>query len=339
MDTPSGEIPRVSSDLSIGDRLGSIKARWGVGRMKFTVVPGLYALGTPDEDSPVFATANYKMSFDSLRRDLKNRNAWLLVLDTKGINVWCAAGKGTFGTDDLSEKIHACGLSQIVSHRELILPQLAAPGVAVHIAKKNTGFNIRFGPILSSDLPAFIDSGYTATPEMRLKKFPIMERAALIPMELIIAMKWMGVILPAVFVLAGIIGPGPFREAAIHHGFFPALMLCGGMIAGTIVSPLLLPWLPGRAFSIKGFWASVFIFLVMVGLFPNASFHKPKGMEIFAFFLLSSALSAFLAMNFTGSSTYTSLSGVRKEMKWAVPIQVIAGLVGFGIWIGSLYAA
>jgi hypothetical protein len=29
-----------------------------------------------------------------------------------------------------------------------------------------------------------------------------------------------------------------------------------------------------------------------------------------------------MAMNFTGSSTYTSLSGVKKEMRIAVPVQI-----------------
>jgi hypothetical protein len=339
IDLPAGPIPRVSSVLSAADHFGSIKARWGVGRMNFMVDPGLYALGTPDHQSLIFVTANYKMSFDRLRRDLKNRDAWVLALDTKGINVWCAAGKGTFGTDEIMEKIRTSGLAQIVSHRELILPQLAAPGVAAYVVKKNTGFNVKFGPVRSSDLPVFIDSGYKATPEMRLKTFPIMERAALIPMELVIAMKWMLIVLPAIFLLSGMIGPGPFRTAVFHHGFFAALMLLGGLVAGTIVSPLFLPWLPGRAFALKGLWAAILVSLIIIGLFANTSIPMPHRMEIFALILLSSALSAFLAMNFTGSSTYTSLSGVRKEMKWAVPFLIMTGLAGLGLWIGTLYTA
>ena len=52
--------------------------------MKYTVDPGLYALGSPAADAPVCVTANYKMSFDHLRRALAGRDAWILVLDTKG---------------------------------------------------------------------------------------------------------------------------------------------------------------------------------------------------------------------------------------------------------------
>ena len=129
-------MPQVSSSLVWADRWGTIKARWGINRMHYTIEPGLYALGKPNGQSPVFVTANYKMSFDRLREALPGRDAWILVLDTKGINVWCAAGKGTFGTTELVSRIESSGLKQVVSHRELILPQLSGPGVAAHEVKK-----------------------------------------------------------------------------------------------------------------------------------------------------------------------------------------------------------
>jgi acetyl-CoA decarbonylase/synthase complex subunit gamma len=44
-------------------------------------------------------------------------------------------------------------------------------------------------------------------------------------------------------------------------------------------------------------------------------------------------------MNFTGASTYTSLSGVRKEMRWALPMEIGAGIVGLGLWLGSNFIA
>ncbi len=103
--SPVGDIPRMGAELSFRDRLGTIKARWAVGRMSFTLDPGLYALGSPDAASHVFVTANYKMSFDRLRAALKGISAWILVLDTRGINVWCAAGKGTLAPLHLSRSL------------------------------------------------------------------------------------------------------------------------------------------------------------------------------------------------------------------------------------------
>ena len=164
--------------------------------MHYTVDPGLYALGQPDEKSPVFVTANYKMSFDRLRKALLGRNAWILVLDTKGINVWCAAGKGTFGTEELVARIGSNRLERIVSHREVILPQLSAPGVAAHQVRKLSGFKAIFGPIRAEDLPAFMDNGMKATAEMRFKTFTTWERFVLIPVELVEALKAALVIIP-----------------------------------------------------------------------------------------------------------------------------------------------
>ena len=117
IETPVGAAPKVTSTLTWQDRWGTIKARWGVDRMDYTVEPGLYALGNPDNESHVLVTANYKMSFDRLREALTGRDVWLLVLDTRGINVWCAAGKGTFGTAELVRRIRISGLDMVVTHK------------------------------------------------------------------------------------------------------------------------------------------------------------------------------------------------------------------------------
>ena len=69
--------------------------------MRYKVDPGLYAVGRPTVESPVLVSANYKLSFDRLRSQLTGLDAWMLVLDTHGVNVWCSAGKGTFGTDEI----------------------------------------------------------------------------------------------------------------------------------------------------------------------------------------------------------------------------------------------
>ena len=123
-------IPLVTTRLSLRDRAGSLMMRLGLRRKDYRVLPGLYAHGQPTSESPVLVTANYKLSFDALRKELEGIDAWLLVLDTKGVNVWCAAGKGSFGTAELVSKMERLRLKEIVSHRSLILPQLGATGVS-----------------------------------------------------------------------------------------------------------------------------------------------------------------------------------------------------------------
>ena len=100
-ETPAGSVPQVSGELTGADHWGEIRVRWGVRRMHYMVEPGLYALGKPDDTSPVLVSANYKLSFDKLRSAMAGRDVWILVLETDGINVWCAAGKGTFSTMEL----------------------------------------------------------------------------------------------------------------------------------------------------------------------------------------------------------------------------------------------
>jgi acetyl-CoA decarbonylase/synthase complex subunit gamma len=332
--TRAGTAPRVSSSLVWADRIGSVKSRWGIGRMGYTVTPGLYALGEPDDRSPVLATANYKMSFDRLRSAMPGRSAWILVLDTKGINVWCAAGKGTFGTDELVGRIEACGLGDVVSHRELILPQLGAPGVAAFRVRKLSGFKVIYGPVEAKDLPAFLDDDKTATPEMRRKRFPTRERVALIPMELVISIKWFAGIFLVLFLIGGLDGSAGFWGNALHHGALTLPALIGALVAGAVLTPLLLPWLPGKAFSLKGLFAGLMVTLLVAAYQTG---NAPGPLEISAWFLIAPALAAYLAMNFTGASTFTSFSGVKKEMKWAVPMEITAGAAGLCLWIVSLF--
>ncbi len=163
LETPAGRVPRISSELRIGDRLGACKARWGIGRMEFIVPPGLYAVGHPTAADPVLVTANYKMSYDIVRRTMAGRNVWLLVLETYGINVWCAAGKGTFGTGELVRRVTSSGLARVVSHRRLILPILGAPGVAAHQVLQRCGFSVSYAAIRAADLPEYLDNGMVTT--------------------------------------------------------------------------------------------------------------------------------------------------------------------------------
>lgn len=330
-----GDIPCVTSQLRSADRWGSLKARLGVGRMDYAVDPGLYALGRPDEHDPVLVSANYKMSFDFLRASLPGRNAWILVLDTKGINVWCAAGKGTFGTSELVNRIQASGLSDIVAHRTLILPQLGAPGVAAHTVKQVSGFTVHYGPIRASDLGAYLDAGLKATPEMRRMGFPFKDRAVLIPIELSEALKAAIIVVPVMFIVSGFLGAGGFTANLFSEGLFTILALGLSIVAGAVLMPLMLPYLPGRAFSTKGFAIGAITALLLIAGW-GCDLSSWRGvLQAGAWLLMPSAIAAYLAMNFTGASTYTSLSGVKHEMRWAVPFEIGMAASGLVLWIVS----
>jgi len=335
--TVVGDVPRVSTTLRFADRLGAWKARWGIARMRYRVEPGLYAVGNPTPDSPVFVSANYKMSFDRLRSNLGGMDAWILVLDTKGINVWCAAGKGTFGTQEIVRRIEAVRLSEVVSHRTLIVPQRGGPGVSAHDVRRLSGFRVVYGPLRAEDLPAFLDAGMKATREMRSILFPLRDRAALIPVELVMWAKYVVPVAACFLLLAGLGTSGYSFSRVLASGIQSAALFLGAYLAGVILPPILLPWLPGRAFSAKGMWVGL-AFAVALGVFvwrhPSVFQNLPTAA---AWFLMIPAVTSFMAMNFTGASTYTSLSGVRREMRVAVPIQAITAVVGLGLWLAGRF--
>lgn len=316
--TIAGAVPRVTTELTAKDALGAWKVRWGIGRMNYKVVPGLYSVGKPDENAPVLVTANYKLTFDSLRKELAGLNLWILVLDTKGVNVWCAAGKGTFGTDEVIHRVEAARLSEIVKHRTLILPQLGATGVAAHEVSKRCGFHVVFGPVRAHDIKAFMEAGMKATPEMREVKFTLKDRAVLTPVDFVQWMKPILILFGVLFVLNAL--------GFARFGVMELVAFLGAVIMGCVLTPILLPWIPGRAFAFKGavtgiVWTAAVI-LIGGGIFRIG---VPESMS---FLLLLPSVSAYAAMNFTGSSTYTSPSGVNKEMRIAIPIMLVSTACG-----------
>lgn len=319
-------MPLLSTRLGCRDRLGAWKARWGIGRMSYLTPPGLYAIGSPGSDDPVIVTANYKMSYDIVRSALHGRNVWILVLETFGINVWCAAGKGTFGTDELIHRIDAAHLTQAVNHRTLLLPILAAPGIAAHEVTRRTGFRVHFATIQATDLPEFLDNGMVTTAAMRELTFTFRERLVLVPVEIALALK-PTILITALLFLVG----AAFNEAAA--GFTAAAAFLGAVAAGTVAMPLLLPWLPGSSFAVKGATCGMAWGLVWLAL-AGGNIGVPAGAGTL---LALAAVSSFYALNFTGSTPFTSRSGVKKEMRIALPA-MIATLVGATLlWLWAAF--
>lgn len=331
IDTVIGPVPQIKTTLEVKDHLGSLRVRLGIGRGNYAISPGLYAIGNPNEDAPVIVTANYKLSFDHVRSHLAGRNLWLLVLDTKGINVWCAAGKGTFGTEEVIRRIKEVKLSEIVQHRTVILPQLGAPGVAAHEVRKKSGFRVVYGPVRAADLGQFLDSDLKATPEMRKVRFNALDRLILTPVELSMGLKW--ILLGMLFIVGISVVQTHFQLATtLRHATPDLLGFLWAIFAGCVLTPLLLPWIPGRAFALKGWLIGIVgAFAILIG---QASLgHIGSYAEIASMVLIWPAISAFFAMNFTGASTFTSLSGVKKEMRWAVPCEAASASLGLILWL------
>jgi hypothetical protein len=333
LDTSIGRVPQVSCKLSWVDRSGRWAMRWGIGREHYRVTPGLYAVGRPDQHSPLLISANYKLSFDCLRVALDGENAWILVLDTKGVNVWCAAGKGTFSTEEIVKRCINTRLPELLSHRTMIVPQLGAPGVAAYKVKQECGFQVIYGPIRAKDLKEFLAAGMQATTKMRQVSFTLWERLILTPVEITGMGKTILIAILVLFVLSGI-GSDLFSFAAAwRRGLAAVGVGLVGVVTGCILTPLLLPWIPTRAFAAKGALLGLISATVLaLGPYREAG---PGGW--ICLYLAVIAVSSYTAMNFTGSTTFTSPSGVEKEMRYAIPGQALAILVAGLIWIGAAF--
>ncbi len=325
LDTPAGRVPQVSTALRTPDRLGAAGVRLGVGRGRYRVAPGLYAVGQPTPQSPVLVTANYKLSFDSLRRELSGQDAWILVLDTNGVNVWCAAGKKTFGTTELARRVELTGLARVVSHRVLVVPQLGAPGVAGHEVRRLCGFRVVFGPVRAADVPRFLQDGMKATPEMRRVRFGALDRVLVGLVEFANERRTMAMLAAALLVVAGI-GLDVFSLTRALRGLWTGgAAYALGFVAGNVLTPLALPLLPGRALSLKGAVAGALAgsLVLLMGQPPMTT----AGMWLGAV-----VAGSWYAMQFTGSTTYTSPSGVEREMRRALPLQAVALVLALVLW-------
>lgn len=329
--TPVGPVPQVATRLSVTDRLAGAGVRWGIGRGRYRVVPGLYAVGSPGVQNPVIVTSNYKLTFDALRKELSGLDAWLLVLDTKGVNVWCAAGKKTFSAGEVVRRVRACGLERLVAHRTLVLPQLAASGVAARDVRRGCGFKVVFGPVRACDLKDFLKADMQASPEMRRISFGLWDRLAVAPVEIHNARRKTLYAALILLVLAGL-GPGVWSIGRLLDRWpaaFGALAL--GFFGGAFVMPALLPWLPFRAFALKGGLAGLAMGTIAAALFAGGQ----GWLDGLAMILAATAVGSWYGLNYTGSSTFTSPSGVERELRRYMPLQAVLVLAALIIWLVS----
>jgi hypothetical protein len=275
------------------------------------------------------------MTVDLVRGDLEGIDAWLLVLETYGINVWCAAGKKTFGTDELVRRIFATHLADYVDHETLVLPQLGAVGVAAHKVRQLAGYRIVWGPVRSADLPAFLASDMKPTAEMRAVTFTFWQRMALAPMEVVPSLRYALWAIPAfaaLAVLGASIGARTFVPLAALMALFPAAgMFALAVLGGAVAVPAFLPWLPGRAFTVKGAVAGAVLALLALAALPGM-LGGQSALGWAAVLLAVTSAASYIGVNFTGSTPYTSPSGVEAELRRAIPLALAGLAIGVVCW-------
>jgi len=144
---------------------------------RFPSEPETVAIGTPDKSSPVLVTCNFDYTVRHLKNYLEKEhiNCFLLVVNTKGTNVWCAAAEGIFTTETVLAHLKVYNLRERVNHTRLILPQLSVSGVKRKDLKEH-GWEGIYGPVYFTDLKEFLNNGMTKTKDMQALEYGYWER-------------------------------------------------------------------------------------------------------------------------------------------------------------------
>jgi hypothetical protein len=203
------------------------------------------------------------------------------------------------------------------------MPQLGAPGISAHIVKERSGFHIKYGPVRANDIPGYL-SEKKVSAEARRVKFTLGDRLTLVPVELVQVILPMLILAVALFFTVGLI---------------PALALAGAVIAGTVLFPAMLPWLPTKNFSTKGFILGGLVASVFGLAHALDSLHQPLVyilVSTLAYVITLPPVTAFLSLNFTGATTFTSRSGVRKEINTYFPVMVWMAGGGLILFIAAI---
>jgi NAD-dependent dihydropyrimidine dehydrogenase PreA subunit len=173
---------------------------------------GLGRVGAPGPTSPVLLTGNYRLTVERVRRALAGRDVWLLVANSRGINVWCAATGGLLTDHDVISVLKTSGIGRLVHHRRVILPQLAATGIVGPHVRDRTGWTVVWGPVDAASIPAYLAAGRSEGRDAaRTVGFPWPERLEMavawaFPISLLALLVWPvwpGGVLPLVALVWG----------------------------------------------------------------------------------------------------------------------------------------
>jgi 2-polyprenyl-3-methyl-5-hydroxy-6-metoxy-1,4-benzoquinol methylase len=266
---------------------------------------GLYAIGHPDADSPVLVTGNFDLTVRRLVQAIDGKvNVWLLVADSAGINVWCAAGGGYFTAEKVIAAVKSSHLSEVVNHHALILPQLCANGVDGWRIRKETGWGVHWGPVRAADVPTYLAGKRKKPDEMRWVTFPLKDRLEMVTVTmgfygllilLPVLIFWRPMFWPITFSLLGL----SYFYAVVH------------------------PWLPGR----DGLHKSIPLAIISVaGLFAYSALLNPlPAQQLFHWMVGLTGLSVFSAAELQGMSPL--MRGEQANWGWEAVIGLALGAI------------
>ena len=267
--------------------------------------PGLYAVGHPTPDSSVLVTGNFDLTVRRLIKAIDGKlDSWVLVTDSAGINVWCAAGGGHFTAEKVIAAVKSSHLDEVVNHHALVLPQLCANGVDGWRIRKETGWGVYWGPVRAEDIPAYLANKRKKTDSMRWARFPLKDRLEMVTVTLGFY---------AILILIPIL--------IFFHSLFWGI--AASLFGLSYFYAVVHPWLPGR----DGLYKSIPLTVIaLAGLFSFTALWYPLPVSrLFNWAIGLTGLSVFVAAELQGMSPL--MRGEQGNWKWEALIGAALGLI------------
>ena len=265
----------------------------------------LYAVGQPEDTSPVLVTGNFDLTVRRLVKAIDGQvNVWVLVADSAGINVWCAAGGGYFTAEKVIAAVKSSHLSEVVRHHALILPQLCANGVDGWRIRKETGWGVHWGPARAVDIPAYLAGKRKKTDAMRWVRFPLKDRLEMVTVTL--GFYALLILLPVFIFWRSLFWPITFSMLGLTYFYAVAH-----------------PWLPGH----DGLYKSIpLTFIALAGLFAFTTlWHPLPAVNLFHWAVGLTGLSVFTGAELQGMSPL--MRGEQANWGWEAIIALVLGAV------------
>ncbi len=287
----------------------------------YAVEPGLYYTGDKyDTDTLLLVTANYHMTVFLVVRRLRRRNVRLLVVDTDSINVWCAAGKGTFCNDAIFAQLNRYEqhLPKDDGRLKLILPKLCLSGVNLP-ALREAGCDAIIGPVYGKDLPAYLSTEPCKDRDTDRVLFGLQSRLFTMPPGLLQTLKYSVTLLLALWVVQ-----------QIWYFALPVAGVLGLTVVLVIAYPVCFPYLPGKWFAVKGLSLAIVVSGALCVLAAGGLVSRGNLITAVLFTLASGM---YFGQSYSGNSAVSNVTSLRKETARLLPVYVLLYLATLAAFI------
>lgn len=121
------------------------------------VEPKVYPIGEPTNESPVFVTTNFSLTYFIVSGEIENSgiSAWLLVPECEGMSVLTAWAAGKFSGPQIAQFAKEFELENMVKTREIVIPGYVAQ-ISGDLEESLPGWKVLVGPQEAADLESFI---------------------------------------------------------------------------------------------------------------------------------------------------------------------------------------